>query len=145
MADNELTVIDAAGATKTLRAVDHGSGLQAQGVVVWEGRDVPAATTGSVVRYTVTPSAAVALDPPDAGARYARLRCYEASGSTPNQNFRLFYREDGIDPGANGSQAAGFLLHGELMLVKIADFTNFKMIGETSSSFLVYVEWLAIP
>jgi hypothetical protein len=83
----------------------------------------------------------VALDPPDAGARYARLRCYETVGPA-DPNKRLFYRQDGVTLTGEDS-AIGFLLHGELVLVKLTDFTKFVMIAETGSGFKVFVEWLA--
>lgn len=146
MADNELTVRDAGGTTRGLRSVDLGSGLQGQGIVVWEGPETPAAVAGATLRYTVDNSPAVPLVPPTAGARYARLRVYESSVSgTPDSTLRLYYRQDGVTPLTDGSNAAGFLLHGELILVKLADFTDFKMIAEGTGVFAVYVEWLANP
>ena len=143
MADNELTVIDAGGTTRALRSIDVGSTRQVQPVFVWEGPEVPSLTAGAVVRYTVTQTVSVALDPPDAGARFARIRAYETSGPA-SPTLRLFYRQDGLaltDPGI--SSAIGFLLHGEMMLVKLADFTKFLMIAETGGAYQVFVEWLA--
>jgi len=143
MADNELTVLDATGTTRTLRSIDVGSSLQTQPVFVWEGPEVPTSTTGSVVRYTVTSATSVALDPPTAGARFGRLRCYETTGPA-SPTLRLFYRQDGLaltNPGVDSS--TGFLFHGELMLVKLADFTKFVMIAEGGSTYAVWVEWLA--
>lgn len=138
MADNELTVLDATGTSRTLRSLDVG-GKQAQGAMVWEGPEVLSNTTGSVPRFTVTSAAAVALDPPDAGARYARVRVYETSGNTL---LRLFYRQDGVAV-TGVSDATGFLLHGEMFLVKIADFTQMRLVAESSATFQVFVEWLA--
>ncbi len=142
MADNALTVLDAAGATKSLRSEDVGSNVQAQGVMVWEGPETPAVLTGATVRYTVDNSPVVSLAPPSGGARYARVRVFETS---QNQAVRLYYRSDGTNPIADGSNAFGFLLHGELIMVKLDTFSNFKMVAEGSSIFEVYVEWLANP
>jgi hypothetical protein len=48
---------------------------------------------------------------------------------------------------SNGSNAFGYLLHGEVMLVRLADAANFKMIADSTDNgvFEVYVEWLNIP
>jgi hypothetical protein len=60
---------------------------------------------------------------------------------------RLYYRQDGTVPTSDGANAAGFLLHGEMMLIRLATFTNFKMIADSSDNgiFQVYVEWLNVP
>lgn len=146
MADNELTVVRADGATRTLRSFDlDGAGTShADSSLVAEMPEAPADATGATVRYTVDADPAVALDPPTGGARYARLRVYH-SGQDSTE--RLYYRQDGTAPTADGANAVGFLLHGEAMLVRIADFTDFQMIGETgmTGTFEVYVEWLDIP
>lgn len=142
MADNALTVIDATGTVRTLRSEDVGSGLQAQGLMVWEGPEIPAIVTGAGLRYTVDNSPAVALIPPTAGARYARVRVFEI---TQSASLRLYYRSDGTAPTANGANAFGFLLHGELIMVKLDTFANFQMIAEGAGVFEVYVEWLANP
>lgn len=142
MADNELTVLDAGGTVRNLRSVDVGSGRSVQPVFVWEGPEVPAVVAGGTLRYTVTSTPAVGLIVPTAGARFARLRVFETTGPG-NDVLRLYYRTDGTAPTNDGANAAGFLLHGELILVKLATFANFKMIAEGVGSFQVYVEWLA--
>lgn len=142
MANNELTVIDAGGTTRTLRDEDIGGGVHAQAVMVWEGPEVPANITGATVRHSIT-TTATALDSPNAGARYARIRVYEHSGTTPSAVLRLYYRTDGTAPLANGTNAFGFLLHGEMMLVRLATFSNYKLIAEGAGVWEVYVEWLS--
>lgn len=137
-----MTVLDAAGAVQGLRSEDLGSGKQAQGIVAWEGPEVPAAVAGATLRYTVT-TTATPLVPPSAGARFARIRVYEDSGASPVETFRLYYRQDGTNPLADGSNAAGYLFHGEVLLVKLKTMGNFKMIAEGTARFQVYVEWLA--
>ena len=146
MAENELTVIRADGATKTLRSSDLGGGFHVQHTLVAEVPEVPVSPTGGAVRYTVDSDPGSTLDPPTAGARFARLRVYETlAPSTPTK--RLYYRQDGTMPLSNGSTAQGFLLHGDVILVRIADFTQFKMIADSTDNgvFEVYVEWLNIP
>lgn len=140
MADNELTVLDASGTTRGLRSVDVGAGKQAQATVVWEGPEVPAIVTGATSLYTVVGATPVPLDPPDAGARFGRLRVYETTGPG-NPDLRLFYRQDGVTL-SGSSNATGFLLHGEMIIVKLADFTKFRMVAEGAASFQVFVEWL---
>ena len=137
MADNELTVVIADGSTKTLRDIELTTGVHAQGVLIWEGPEVPASTTGATVQHTVDDNPAVALDPPTAGARFARVRVYETS---QDSTLRLYYRQDGTT--VTSANATGYLLHGELILVKIADQTDFSMIAATGGVFNVYVEWL---
>src|SRR5678816_1966545 len=118
---NELQVIDANGNVRSLRSVPLADGSHAQVILVAEGPEVPASVTGATVRYTVDNAPAVALDPPNAGARYARVRVYEAAQST---SLRLYYRSDGTAPTADGANAFGYLLHGELIMVKVATFAN---------------------
>ena len=141
MADNELSVIDSGGTVRQLRSIDVGSARQVQPTFVWEGPEAPAVVTGAVIRYLVDASPAISLSPPTAGARYARLRVYETSGPA-SQSLRLYYRTDGVTPTADGANAAGFLLHGELIMVKLSTFANFKMIAEGAGVWEVYVEWL---
>lgn len=147
MAENELAVIVASGATKTLRSLDlGGAGIHAQVAAMIEAPEVPVAPAGGAERYTVDSDPAVTLDPPSAAARYARLRVYESvAPGTPTK--RLYYRQDGTVPTSDGANAAGFLLHGEMMLIRLATFTNFKMIADSSDNgiFQVYVEWLNVP
>jgi hypothetical protein len=147
MAANELTVIRADGATKTLRSEDlMAAGVHAQVVLVSEASEVPVNPSGGLSRHTVTSSPGATLDPPSAAARYARLRVYETvAPGTPTR--RMYYRQDGTMPNANGTDAQGFLLHGEVMIVRLATFTNFKMIADNTDngSFQVYVEWLNTP
>jgi len=142
VADNELTVVNATGATKTLRDVDV-AGLHHQVVFIHEGGEVVVSPTGGQVRYTVLNTGSVALDPPNAAARYARLRVYETNGPA-GATRRLYYRTDGTAPQNNGANAFGYLLHGEMLLVRIADFTLFSMIADQADggAFQVYVEWL---
>jgi len=146
MAENELTVIRADGATKTLRSSDLSGGIHAQGILVAELPEVPVNPSGGVVRHTVDSDPGATLDPPSATARFARLRVYETTAPTVPTK-RLYYRQDGTMPAANGVDAHGFLLHGDVILVRIATFTNFKMIADNSDNgvFQVYVEWLNIP
>jgi hypothetical protein len=65
--------------------------------------------------------------------------------TTQNPAVRLYYRQDGTAPLADGSNATGFLLHGELILVKLDVLANFRMVAEGASVFEVYVEYLANP
>lgn len=140
MADNELTVIVGDGSQKTLRSVDLG-GEHQQIVFVAEGPEAVATTAGATFVYTVDDSPAIPLDPPTAGARYARIRVYETSATS---NARLLYRTDGTAPTNGGANAFGYLLHGEMLLVRIADFTDFQMIAHQADGgvFTVYAEWL---
>jgi hypothetical protein len=142
---NELQVIAADGSTKTLRSIRHADGSDVQVLYVVEGPEVPVSPTGGLIRYTVDNSPAVPLDPPTAAAKYCRLRVYEASTSTPDSKLRLYYRTDGTAPTADGANAFGFLLHGELILVKLADFTKWQCIAEGTGVFQVYAEWLGEP
>lgn len=141
MADDELDVVVAGGATKKLRSIElPGTPSRfGQAVFLAEWPEAPVSPAGGTVRYTVDNSPAVALDPPTAAAKYARVRVYE---STQSATLRLYYRSDGTNPTTDGANAFGFLLHGELILVKIADPTNFRMIAEGAGIFAVYVEWL---
>lgn len=146
MAENELTVVRADGQTRTLRSEDLGGGVHAQVALLGEAPESYPSTAGSLHRHTVDSDPAVALDPPTAGARYARVRVFETAGPS-SANRRLYYRQDGVNPLSNGSNACGFLLHGEMMLVKLDDFTQFRMIADASDNgvFEVYVEWLNLP
>lgn len=143
MADNALTVVAADATTKTLRSEDLGSNIQAQVVLIHEGPDALPVLTGATFRHAVT-TTATALDPPDAGARYGRVRVYETSGPA-SSTLRLYYRTDGTNPTADGANAMGFLLHGEMIMVKLASPSNFRMIAEGTGAFQVYVEWLNAP
>jgi len=146
MAQNELTVIRADGATRTLRSIEagaDGSGVHLQAILAPEY--VPkeiVAITGGIVRFAVDSDPGATLDPPTAFARYCTLRVYETtSPSTPTK--RLYYRQDGVMPNANGTDSRGFLLHGEMMVVCLADFTQFKLIADNTDNgnFECYVEW----
>ncbi len=146
---NDLTVIRADGATRTLKSEEAGSagsGVWVQGAYVAELLEQPVDPTGGLVRYSVDSSPAVALDPPNASYRYARIRVYETPAPTTIKN-RLYYRTDGTAPLSNGSNVFGYLLHGESMLVRLANAANFQMIadGNDNGTFEVYVEWLATP
>lgn len=147
MANNELTVIRADGQIKTLRSSDvKGAGVHAQLVGVFEAPEEVVAIAGGSVRYNVDSSPGATLDPPSAAAMFGRLRVYETTTpSTPTK--RLYYRQDGTMPNANGADAQGYLLHGEVMIVRLADFTQFKMIADNTDNgvFEVYVEWLNLP
>lgn len=157
MADNELSVVSAdtnVRKTRDLDLGDDGTGqhVHLQAVVVGEGLlEQPVSTTGGAVQYTVTSAGPTALDPPNVfaipgdGARYCRLRVFDTSwdpATAATQNKRLYYLQDGTTVSA--AAAHGYLLHGESMLVRLADFTDFRMIAE-SSSWKVYAEWLTIP
>lgn len=145
MAENELTVIRADGATRTLRSADLGGSVHAQVALVAEATLVPVSPAGGAVRYTVDSDPPVAIDTPTATARYARVRVFETtSPTTPNK--RMYYREDGVNPNANGSDAQGFLLHGDTLLVRLADLTQFRMIADNTDNgiFQVYVEFLNV-
>lgn len=142
---NELQVITADNATRSLRSEPLADGSHLQYGAIVEAREKPVSPTGGIVRYTVDNSPAVALDPPTAAAMYCRLRVYEASTSTPDSKLRLYYRTDGTAPTADGANAFGFLLHGELIMVKLADFTKFQMIAEGAGIFQGYAEWLGEP
>ena len=138
---NELNAYGADGNVKTLRSVRLGGVADAQIIgTLSEATEEPVAVAGGEINYTVDASPAVPLDPPTAAAMFARLRVYHSAQDT---SFRLFYRQDGTPPTAAGV-ATGFLLHGEVLIVRLADFTDFQMIGETAmtGSFQVYVEWL---
>ena len=146
MAENELVVQSADGLPRTTRSVDLGGSIHIQGALIAELPEVPVDPTGGLTRYTVTSASAVALDSPTAAARYARLRVYETTApTTPTK--RLYYRTDGTNPTNAGANAFGYLLHGEMLLVRLADATNFRMIADSgdAGSFQVYVEWLNIP
>ena len=146
MAENELTVIRADGQIRTLRAIDLGGAVHAQVTGVFETPEAPVDPTGGAVRYNVDSSPAVALDPPNAAARFARVRVYETGGPVA-ENRRLYYRTDGTTPTSDGANAFGYLLHGETILVRLANIANFKMIADAGDNgvFEVYVEWLNIP
>lgn len=152
MAANDLSVIDSTGTPRSLRSVELGSGsnIHEQAVLVSEMFEVPASVTGATVRHTISSNTTVTLDPPTAGAHYARVRVYETTGpfaGTPNPYKRLYYRQDGTAPATDGSNAVGFLMHGEAIFVKLANFTNFQMTRDSTDAgtFQVYVEWLNIP
>ena len=143
MAENELTVVNASAATKSTRSFDlNGSGIHAQGALVAEMPEVP--VTGGTVRYSVTPSASVPLVPPSSAYRYARLRAYQSAASA---TARLYYRQDGTAPLNSGTNATGYLLHGDAILVRLANAANWRGIAESgmSGTFELYVEWLTIP
>ena len=143
MAENELTVIRADGGTRTLRSRDLGGNIQAQVALVGEAPEVYPNTAGATSRYTVDSSPAVALDPPDAGCHYARLRVYETAGPQ-SATRRLYFRQDGVNPTADGVNASGYLLHGEMILIRLTDMTLFRMIADAGDNgvYQVYVEWL---
>lgn len=144
MAANDLQVISADGVTRRLRSYDLG-GIHFQGVLVWEAPEEVPSLTGASVRHTVDSNTAVALDPPSADTSYGRVRVYESSGTTPNPELRMYYRSDGTAPSVDGANAMGYLLHGELIMVKLAVLSNFQMIAETGAEFEVYVEWVHTP
>lgn len=139
---NELIVINGNNQPVTLRNDLIGTNAY-QAVMVVEHPEVPASTTGATIRYQVT-STAVSLVPPTAGARFARLRCYETTTPTTNPYKKLYYRQDGVNPLADGTNASGFLCHNEMIIVKLATFGNFRMIRDSADAgiFLVHVEWL---
>lgn len=141
MADNELTVKTAGGLTKTLRSRDLGGGIFTQFTHIVEAPESPVDPTGGLVRYTIGTGSSVALDPPNASAQYARLRVYETTQDTTR---RLYYRTDGTAPTNDGANAFGFLLHGEAILVRLANAANFRMIS-AAGTFDGYVEWLNTP
>lgn len=143
MAENELSVVNASSATKLTRSFDlNNAGIHLQGALVAEAPEVP--VSGGTVRYSVTPSASVPLVPPAAAYRYARVRAYN---STASATARLYYRQDGTAPLNSGSNATGFLLHGNAMIVRLANAANWRAIAESgmTGTYELYVEWLTIP
>jgi hypothetical protein len=146
MAENELTVVRADGATRTLRSKDVGGNVQAQIVAVTEAPEAPVDPTGGAVRYNVDSSPAVSLNSPNAVVHSARVRVYETAGPA-GTNRRLYYRTDGTNPTSDGANAFGFLLHGDVMTIRLASPDNFRMIADSSDNgvFEVYVEWLVTP
>lgn len=122
----------------TFRAQDFGSKLFPL-VAVTDQPEVIPSLTGATLVYTIDDSPAVALDPPDAGARLGFIRVWHA---TQDGTKRLYYRGDGTAPTADGANAEGYLLHGEARMVRMpAAWTNFKMISETGAAHTVYAEW----
>lgn len=149
---NELAVLDANGVLRLLRSEEIGSGsnAHAQVVLVQEMREVPPNISGAVIRYTINNNTAIQLTPPSAGAWLARVRVYDTVGpfADPSNPYRrLYYRTDGTNPLNDGSNAFGFLMHGEQIPVKLSNFTNFRMARDSTDlgTFAVYVEWVNIP
>src|SRR5262245_60681398 len=147
MANNELTVIRADGTTKTLKSEDLG-GVHVQGTYVAELLESPVNPSGGLTRYSIDSSPVVALDPPSASYRYARVRVYETPAPTTTvASHRLYYRTDGTAPLNTGGNVFGFLMHGESILVRLANAANFQMVADVTDNgtFEVYVEWLSTP
>jgi hypothetical protein len=139
MADNLLTVLDAEGDIQILRSVGLADGSQAQVVLYSESTEkVPDLTGAALGLIAVTTSAAVALDPPNAGARKCWVRAWEDGFQT---DVRLFYRRDGTAPTASGNNCEGYLMHTEGRAITLATLTNFKMIAETGSAWHVTCEY----
>lgn len=139
MADNELLVQTAVNTIEALRTVDV-SNVNYQFVIVAPGPELPVSLTGGLNRFQVDNSPSVALDPPNATAHVCRLRVYEATQST---SLRLYYRQDGTVPTTDGANASGYLLHGEMIEIKLAVFTNFRLIAEGTGVWECYMDWLA--
>lgn len=147
MPSNELTVIRADGATRTLRSEDlQDAGHHAQVVLVSEAPEAPVNPAGGATRHTVDSDPAVALDAPNSLVRTARVRVYESAGPA-NPARRLYYRTDGTNPLSDGSNAFGFLSHGDVFIVRLDLPENFRMIADSTDNgvFQIYVEWLTIP
>jgi hypothetical protein len=130
MADNELDVITAGGATKTLRSRDVGSQVQAQKVDV--GPWVPTLVAGHQYSLDVTTGAVVTLTVPS-GATHALITVEDAD---------VRFREDAADPttGATGSGMvlpAGFI--GELALPNALRFIAVTATAELNVSYRKYV------
>ena len=138
MADDQLTVVRADGATETLRSVQLASGGHAQVILVSDGPESVPALAGATLVYSVTAAASIALTPPTAGARTCWIRVWHP---TQDSTKRLFYRREGTNPTPDGANAESYLLHGEGRMVRLADFTKFKMIAETGQTFTVVAEW----
>lgn len=152
MADNDPTIVDSSGTARRLRMLS--LGLDGLGREVWlQGAtvEVPEAevvSSNAQSRYTVGGGTAVALGAPT-GAKYGRLRVHDTfydPAVAQTTNARLWYVQDGSTPTSNGANARGWLMHGELLLVRLATFSNFRMIADTSGhSWDVAVEWLTWP
>lgn len=132
-----IPVTDVDGVRRETRAETIG-GVDYPGVLIGELLESPVDPTGGGIRHTVGSGAAVALDPPNAAARLARIRC-RASVATD----LLYYRSDGVAPLSNGSNAFGYLQSNELILVKLVTPANWRMIS-SSGNFEVFVEWFNI-
>jgi hypothetical protein len=94
-----------------------------------EALQAPVDPTGGATHYLIDDAPAVALDAPTAASRYCQIRIYHQA---QDQTKKLFYRSDGTSPAPDGSNAFGFLLHGDATLVKQATLTSFVLCGETA-------------
>jgi hypothetical protein len=137
---NNVTVTDAASAAQTFRTTHVATTSHVQHVFSAPSLEETVATTGGTVQHTVDSSPAVPLDPPNATALWAIVRCYEA---TQDPTLRCYYRGDGTT--VTSSNATGYMLHGEAKVVALATFTNWQMIAESTGVFSIYVEWLTVP
>ena len=129
MADDELTVVTAAGATKTLRSRDVGSAVQSQKVDV--GPWLPTVVSGAQYSLDVTTGTVVTLTVPS-GATHALLTVEDAD---------VRFTEDGSSPstGAAGSGlvlAAGFV--GELALPQALKFIAVTATAELNVTYRKY-------
>ena len=123
---------------KTLRSVTI-NGKEYAGYLLGELQEIVVAEAGGALRYTIDDSPAVPINSPTAAARYCRIRIYH---QTQDPAKRLFYRSDGTNPLADGTNAHGFLVHLDSYLIKQAVLDSFVMCGETASgNFEVYAEF----
>jgi hypothetical protein len=130
MADDELTVVIASGATKTLRSRDVGSAVQSQKVDV--GPWMPTVVSGAQYSLDVTTGAVVTLTVPS-GATHALLTVEDAD---------VRFTEDSSSPttGATGSGLvlpAGFI--GELALPNALKFIAVSATAELNVTYRKYV------
>lgn len=143
MADNDTTVVLANGTTAKLRSYDLGSGVFLQAAA---GQALETALRSAVAadhRFTVDSAGIKALVVSGVpGVRFARVRLYHSAQSAI---LRCYYNTDGAALTNAGVGATGFLLHGEQIVVSLADLTKFRMIGESAlgaTSFEAYVEFV---
>jgi len=141
MAANDLTVVRADTAVKTLRSQEIASGVHAQVVQSLQGPEsMPVLTGATLGLISISSASAVTLVPPTAGAVSVLIRAWETTQLTTK---RMFYRNDGTAPTNAGANCEGYLLHGEAKLFVPATgvFTNFKVIAESGGAFQISCEW----
>jgi len=142
MAANDFGLVPASSPTVLNRneqvGTNAGVPIIAQVVLVADSPEIVPNLTGAGLVLDILATAVVPLVPPTAGARVCWIRAWETTGQVTK---RLFYRRENSNPINDGSNAEGFLLHTEGRTVRIANFTQFKLIGESGSIWKLYCEW----